>query len=163
MIMKVKYFALMLVALALTTACEKTANDEPEIFNNTTWYPVRTVGEYQIWQRDKISYDLPVGADGTAILYYELDGKQEKRPFIFPTYEFFMENGKNVFNAIYPTSPELSDYGPWEYYVDGDYIFLSEPNFSSSSSAATMNFSPKPLTIFTSDSIKIGDAFYKKR
>lgn len=162
--MKTKILAIILTAGTLFSAC-KEDSDEPQLFNNTTWYPVRTVGEYQIWQGDKISYDLPVGADGLAILYYERNGEQDSLLFGFPVYEFYMKKGKNVYNANYIYGGETPFVMKGrEYYIEGDYIFLEQPSFSSNSSTSSLtNFTPKSLTIFTSDSIRIGDAFYKKR
>jgi len=167
--MKKKIFALVLIVGSMFTAC-KEEGDEPEIFNNTTWYPVRTVGEYQIWQGDKISYDLPVGEDGLAILHYEQDGEQKTFKYGFPVYEFFMKKGKNVYYANYLYATEASSFmGEREYYIEGNYIFLEEANVSGLSSSSSANggisyeFIPKSLTIFTSDSIRIGNAYYKKR
>lgn len=166
MIMKKNIFALLLVAGTIFTAC-KEDGDEPEIFNNTTWYPVRTVGEYQVWEGEKISYDLPVGADGLAILNYDQKGEQMTHKFGFPIYEFYMKKGKNVYNAHYLYGGEIPGMRPTEYYIEGNYIFFEEyqPNYSSSSAngGKDYDFSPKPLTIFTSDSIRIGNAYYKKR
>lgn len=166
--MNTKILAIILMAGALFTAC-KEDSDEPQVFNNTTWYPVRTVGEYQIWQGDKISYDLPVGADGLAILYYERNGEQDSLLFGFPGYEFYMKKGKNVYNANYIYAGETpSLMRGREYYIEGNFIFLEEASVSASSSSYysgefTYDFVPKPLTIFTSDSIRIGNAYYKKR
>lgn len=167
--MKKKIFALLLLSGTIFTAC-KEDGDVPEIFNNTTWYPVRTIGEYQVWEGEKISYDLPVGADGLAILYYDQKGEQMTHKFGFPVYEFYMKKGKNVYNALHIYAGGTSSImGEREYYIEGNYIFLEEPNISGSSSSSSSNvgfsydFSPKPLTIFTSDSIRIGNAFYKKR
>lgn len=169
MIMKKNIFALLLLAGTMFTAC-KEDGDEPEIFNNTTWYPVRTVGEYQVWEGEKIPYDLPVGADGLAILNYERDGKQETFKFGFPIYEFFMKKGKNVYNANFVYAGEApAGMWPREYYIEGNYIFFEEPNLSGLSSSSpssvgiSYEFSPKLLTIFSSDSIRIGNAYYKKR
>ena len=167
--MKKKIFALLLLAGTMFTAC-KEDGDVPEIFNNTTWYPVRTIGEYQVWEGEKISYDLPVGADGLAILYYDQKGEQMTHKFGFPVYEFYMKKGENVYFANYLYATEASSVmGERGYYIDGDYIFLEEyqPNYSSSfnpgSGGTNFDFIPKPLTIFTADSIRIGNAFYKKR
>ncbi len=167
--MKKNIIALLLAAGTVFAAC-KEDGDEPEIFNDTTWYPVRTVGEYQVWEGEKISYDLPVGADGLAILNYDQKGEQMTHKFGFPVYEFYMKKGKNVYFANYLYATEASSVmGEREYYIDGDYIFLEEyqPNNSSSfnpgSGGTNFDFIPKPLTIFTADSIRIGNAFYKKR
>ena len=79
------------------------------------------------------------------------------------------KKGKNVYNAHYLYGGEIPGMRPTEYYIEGNYIFFEEPNISGSSSSSSSNvgfsydFSPKPLTIFTSDSIRIGNAFYKKR
>ena len=157
----------LLIAGTTVTAC-KEDGDEPEIFNDTTWYPVRTVGEYVIWDGSKISYDLPVGADGLAILYYEQKGEQKTYKFGFPVYEFYMKKGKNVYNANYLYAPEASSFMRERgYYIEGNYIFFEkyQPNYSSSSVSGgdKFDFSPKPLTIFSADSIRIGNAYYKKR
>lgn len=164
--MKKKIFALLLLAGTMFTAC-KEDGDVPEIFNNTTWYPVRTIGEYQVWEGEKISYDLPVGADGLAILYYDQKGEQMTHKFGFPVYEFYMKKGKNVYFANYLYAGEFPYMKPKEYYIDGNYIFFEEyqPNYSSSSTSVVKDyaFSPKSLTIFTSDSIRISNVYYKKR
>lgn len=155
----------MLVAGAMFSAC-KEDGDEPEIFNGTEWYPVRTVGEYQVWEGDKISYDLPVNANGVATLYYEQNGEQKEWLFVFPArYKFFMKNGENVYTVFYRSRPEFAhEFGPWRYYIEGNYIFLEELNYSSSEYVKDIvDFLPKPLTIFSSDSIRIGNAYYKKR
>lgn len=164
--MKKRILALLLVAGTIFTAC-KEDGDEPEIFNNTTWYPVRTVGEYQVWEGEKISYDLPLGADGLAILNYDQKGEQMTHKFGFPVYEFYMKKGKNVYNANYLYAGEFPYMKSKEYYIDGNYIFFEEyqPNYSSSSTSVVKDyaFSPKSLTIFTSDSIRISNVYYKKR
>lgn len=167
--MKKKIFALVLIVGSMFTAC-KEEGDEPEIFNNTTWYPVRTVGEYVIWDGSKISYDLPIGADGLAVLYFDQKGEQKTHKFGFPVYEFYMKKGKNVYFANYLYAPEASSVmGEREYYIEGNYIYFEEyqPNYSSSfiseSDGINFDFVPKSLTIFTSDSIRIGNAYYKKR
>ena len=158
----------LLAAGTIFTAC-KDDGDEPEIFNDTTWYPVRTVGEYVIWDGSKIAYDLPVDADGLAVLYFDYKGEQKTHKFGFPVYEFFMQKGKNVHNAHYLYAGEIPGMRPREYYIEGDYIFFEEyqPNYSSSASSVSGGkdyaFSPKPLTIFTSDSIRISNVYYKKR
>lgn len=157
----------LLAAGAIFTAC-KDDGDEPEIFNDTTWYPVRTVGEYVIWDGSKIAYDLPVDADGLAVLYFDYNGEQKTHKFGFPVYEFFMQKGKNVYNANYLYAPEASSFMQERgYYIEGNYIFFEEyqPNYSSSSTSVVKDyaFSPKSLTIFTSDSIRISNVYYKKR